>query len=177
MHARFSLPNTNISAKFTTGTDAQISHIEKEIRDLRELVNTNYDELSEEIRAKVSAEEFESFKDEVRQSLLDYYEDLIDKYEEVENHINEVVDNMGGDENIVLNKEGNKITITTKKHTYEQSVASDTWTIKHNLNKRCPKVTVVDTAGSIFYPPVDFIDDNTCIVHLIGAMAGTAYLE
>ena len=109
MKARYTLPQTNISAKFTTGTDAQISHIEKEIRDLRELVNTNYDELSEEIRAKVSQEEFESFKDEVRQSLLDYYEDLIDKYEEVENHINEVVDNMGGDENINLNKDGNKI--------------------------------------------------------------------
>ena len=177
MRAKYTLPQTNISAKFTTGTDAQISHIEREIRDLRELVNTNYEELSEEIKAKVSQEEFETFKDEVRQSLLDYYEDLIDKYEEVENHINEVVDGMGGDENIILNKDGNKITITTKKHTYSQAVASNTWTIKHNLNKRCPKVTVVDTAGSIFYPPVDFIDDNTCVVHLIGAMAGTAYLE
>ena len=177
MHAKFTLPHTNISAKFTTGADAQISRIERELRELKELVNSNYDELSEELRQKVTEEEFEAFKDEVRQSLLDYYEDLIDKYEEVENHINEVVDNMGGTENIVLSKEGNKITITTKKYTYEQSIASSTWTIKHNLNKRCPKVTVVDTAGSIFYPPVDFIDDNTCVVHLIGAMAGTAYLE
>lgn len=177
MRAKYTLPQTNIAAKFTTGTDAQISHIEREIRDLRELVNSNYEDLSEELKQKVTEEEFESFKDEVRQSLLDYYADLIDKYNEVESHINEVVEGMGGDENIVLSKDGNKITITTKKHTYEQSVASDTWTIKHNLNKRCPKVTVVDTAGSIFYPPVDFIDDNTCIVHLIGAMAGTAYLE
>ena len=177
MRAKYTLPQTNIAAKFTTGTDAQISHIEKEIRDLKDLVNTNYEELSEEIKAKVSEEEFETFKDEVRQSLLDYYEDLIEKYEEVENHINEVVDGMGGDENIILNKDGNKITITTKKHTYNQSVASNTWTIHHGLNKRCPRVTVVDTAGSIFYPPVDFVDDNTCVVHLIGAMAGTAYLE
>lgn len=177
MKARFTLPQTNVSAKFTTGTDAQISKIEREIKELRELVDSNYEDLSEELRQKVSEEEFESFKDEVRQSLLDYYEDLIEKYEEVENHINEVVDGMSGTENILLNKDGNKITIATKKHEYEQSVASDTWTINHGLNKRCPNVTVIDTAGSIFYPPVDFIDENTCVIHLIGAMAGTAYLE
>lgn len=60
---------------------------------------------------------------------------------------------------------------------HHQSVASDRWVIQHNLNKPYPKVTVIDSAGSIMYPPIEFIDNNTCEVLLLGAMTGTASVE
>lgn len=59
---------------------------------------------------------------------------------------------------------------------YEQGVASDTWVIQHNLNKY-PSVTIVDSAGSVFYPAVQYDNENQCTVRMNGATTGKAYLN
>lgn len=61
-------------------------------------------------------------------------------------------------------------------YTHTQSVASATWTITHNLNKR-PSVTVVDSGGTVVIGDVQYIDDNTIIITFIGAFSGAAYLN
>lgn len=60
--------------------------------------------------------------------------------------------------------------------TYEQGVASDTWTITHNLGRK-PSVVVVDSADNVFYPAVQYIDLNTLVVTMNGATIGKAYLN
>jgi len=59
---------------------------------------------------------------------------------------------------------------------FEQGVASDEWTVVHNLN-RFPSVTVVDSAGNEFFPEVAYQDENTCIIRMNGATTGKAYLN
>lgn len=59
---------------------------------------------------------------------------------------------------------------------YEQGIASASWEITHNLDKR-PSVTVVDSAGSVITPAVTYIDNNTCLVEINGATTGYAYLN
>ena len=60
---------------------------------------------------------------------------------------------------------------------YEQSVASDTWTVQHNLNKINARVVIIDSSGNTFHPPVTAIDENTCRIELIGATTGKAYIN
>lgn len=64
--------------------------------------------------------------------------------------------------------------VTFYEHT--QGVASDTWTIVHNLNKR-PSVTVIDTAGNTIVPARRYIDNNTVVIKLKAATKGTALLN
>ena len=59
-------------------------------------------------------------------------------------------------------------------YTHDQVVASDTWVIHHNLGKH-PSVTCVDSAGTVFYPSVEYINENTCIARLKGAASGKAF--
>lgn len=59
---------------------------------------------------------------------------------------------------------------------YEQSIASDTWEIEHNLDK-FPSVTIVDSAGSVYYANVQYVDSNKIIVTMNGATTGKAYLN
>lgn len=59
---------------------------------------------------------------------------------------------------------------------FEQAVASDTWTIEHNLGKK-PSVTVVDSADNVFYPAVQYINENKLVVTMNGATTGKAYLN
>ena len=67
-------------------------------------------------------------------------------------------------------------TMADKTFVYEQGIASDTWEIEHNLNKR-PSVTVVDSADNIITPEVEYIDDNNVVVRMNGATTGFAYLN
>lgn len=59
---------------------------------------------------------------------------------------------------------------------FEQSIASDTWVIVHNLNKY-PSVTIVDSAGNVFTPAVQYDDENQITVTMNGATTGNAYLN
>lgn len=69
------------------------------------------------------------------------------------------------------------LALKTRTYVHEQAVASDNWVIEHNLDKPCPNIVLIDSAGTIFYPATKFVDNNTCIVPLIGAMTGTAYVN
>lgn len=60
--------------------------------------------------------------------------------------------------------------------TYEQAIASDTWEIQHNLGRN-PSVVIVDSSGNVFYPAVQYIDENKLIVTMNGATTGKAYLN
>ena len=79
--------------------------------------------------------------------------------------------------NISIVTEGNQTIINTATYIYEQAVASETWTINHNLNK-FPSVIIVDSTGNVFYPAVEYNNNpNQCIVTMNGATTGKAYLN
>lgn len=59
---------------------------------------------------------------------------------------------------------------------FEQSVASDTWEIEHNLDK-FPSVTIVDSAGTVYYPAVHYDSSNKVTVTMNGATTGKAFLN
>lgn len=65
---------------------------------------------------------------------------------------------------------------TFNTYTYYQITPSDNWVIKHNLN-RYPSVTIVDSSGNVVVGEVKYIDNNTINISLVGAFAGTAYLN
>lgn len=60
--------------------------------------------------------------------------------------------------------------------TYEQVNPSDTWIINHGLG-RSPGVAVVDSAGTLVFGKVTYLDDNRIRLEFNGAFAGTAYLN
>ena len=57
-----------------------------------------------------------------------------------------------------------------------QTVPSDKWTIKHNLNK-FPSVTIVDSAGSVVVGDIVYVDESTVEVYFTGAFSGKCYLN
>ena len=61
-------------------------------------------------------------------------------------------------------------------YVHEQGVASDTWIINHNLNKR-PSIMVVDSADNVVEGAETYIDENTIEVRFNGAFKGKAYLN
>lgn len=67
--------------------------------------------------------------------------------------------------------------VTSKTYVYEQGIASDTWVIKHDLNKH-PSVYAVDSAGKMQIPDEIIYDsENQVTVEWVGAFAGKAYLN
>lgn len=64
-----------------------------------------------------------------------------------------------------------------KNFVFEQAIASDTWTIEHNLDK-FPSITVVDSAGTMQLPDdIIYVSTSEITVKFISAFAGTAYLN
>lgn len=63
-----------------------------------------------------------------------------------------------------------------KHFTHTQSVASDTWTVRHGLNKK-PAVTVVDSAGTEWTTEIEYLDLDRCVLHFASAFAGEAYFN
>lgn len=68
------------------------------------------------------------------------------------------------------------ITVGDKTHNYTQAVASDVWTINHNLEKY-PSVTIIDTGGSEVEGELTYVDINTIIITFTAAFTGNAYLN
>lgn len=61
-------------------------------------------------------------------------------------------------------------------YVHSQQVASNTWTITHNLD--CfPPVQVVDSAGNEVIGDVDYISNNQLVLTFTSAFAGVAYLN
>lgn len=63
-----------------------------------------------------------------------------------------------------------------KHYTHTQHVASDVWTVKHNLNKY-PSITVVDSAETVIIGDAEYLDINTVRLTFVGAFAGKAYFN
>lgn len=61
-------------------------------------------------------------------------------------------------------------------YVHEQGIASDTWIINHNLNKK-PSITIVDSADNVVEGAERYIDENTIEVRFNGAFKGKAYLN
>ena len=61
-------------------------------------------------------------------------------------------------------------------YTHIQGVASDTWIINHNLNKK-PSITIVDSADNVVEGAEKYIDENTIEIYFNGAFKGKAYLN
>lgn len=59
---------------------------------------------------------------------------------------------------------------------FEQGVASDEWTITHNLDNY-PSVTVVDSAGSVVIGDVFYVSNAQIILEFDAPFAGKAYLN
>lgn len=57
-----------------------------------------------------------------------------------------------------------------------QSVASDTWTINHNLDF-FPNVTVADSAGTIVEGEIAYPSRNQVVLTFSSAFSGKAYLS
>ena len=61
-------------------------------------------------------------------------------------------------------------------YTHNQDVASNSWTINHNLDYY-PSVSIVDSAGTSVFGDVQYIDLNTVIVNFTDPFAGKAFLS
>lgn len=68
------------------------------------------------------------------------------------------------------------VEVSDKTFVFEQGIASDTWIINHNLGKY-PSVEVADSTGNRFFPAVQWINENKCIVTMNGAIKGKAFLN
>lgn len=61
-------------------------------------------------------------------------------------------------------------------YTHDQAVAAATWTVAHGLG-RYPSVTVVDSAGTMVFGEVNYLDANTVQLDFSTAFSGKAYLN
>ena len=62
-----------------------------------------------------------------------------------------------------------------QRYTHEQTSASATWTITHNLGRH-PAVEVVNSGGTIVYGLVTHDSEDQVTVEFTGAISGKAYL-
>ena len=68
------------------------------------------------------------------------------------------------------------INTSDKHYTHEQAIASDTWVVHHNLNKK-PSIEVVDSADNVWEGDYEYNDLNTVTLHFNGAFTGKAYFN
>ena len=61
-----------------------------------------------------------------------------------------------------------------KTYVHSQKVASDTWNVKHDLNK-FPSVSVVDSANTLVVCDIDYINENELVVRSKAPFSGTCY--
>lgn len=76
----------------------------------------------------------------------------------------------------VNGKRGRVEVIEDRNVLYTQSVASDVWTIEHNMGKY-PTVTIMDSAGNRVIGEEEHVDVNTVILTFNGAFTGKATLN
>lgn len=66
--------------------------------------------------------------------------------------------------------------VEDKTYLHNQTIASDTWVIVHNLNK-FPAVSVIDSAGNEVIGDVTYDDANQVTLRFEGGFKGTATLN
>ena len=63
-----------------------------------------------------------------------------------------------------------------KTFVYEQSSASTTWNIQHNLNK-FPSVSIIDSAGSSVIGEINYESIDSLVLSFTAPFSGYAYLN
>lgn len=63
----------------------------------------------------------------------------------------------------------------SETYTFDQNIASSTWTITHDLGAFLP-VTVIDSSGQTVEGDVEYVDINTVILSFAAPFGGTAYV-
>ena len=66
--------------------------------------------------------------------------------------------------------------VTLCPFTGAQIASSDEWLIEHNLGKM-PNVTIMDSAGTVVYGEIHYINDNIIIIRFTDAFSGTAVIN
>jgi len=66
--------------------------------------------------------------------------------------------------------------VASSNFVFTQTVASDVWTVVHNLDKK-PAVTVVDTADTVVIGEITYLDNNTVELRFNGQFSGRAYFN
>lgn len=61
-----------------------------------------------------------------------------------------------------------------KTYIHTQRMASNNWTITHNLNKH-PAITIVDSGGTVVIGEIEYINLNLVYVKFNGIFSGKAY--
>lgn len=67
-----------------------------------------------------------------------------------------------------------KVSIPDKHYVHNQSVASATWTVIHNLNK-FPAVMVVDSSGNVLIVDIEYVNANILTVRFTSSTGGKVY--
>ena len=63
-----------------------------------------------------------------------------------------------------------------KNYVFIQSTPSATWNITHNLSK-FPSVSVVDSANTVVYGDINYINENSLTITFSAAFGGKAYMN
>lgn len=179
IEASFELPeDTGISAIFEINT-----YITEETAEefLERYIYPLQDDLAEEIeRSTLADEELSAEIEEVKEdinSITESIEELDIRVEDVEEEVAKKVETIIGGPLLEVEREGDTVTITSKTFEFEQGIASDTWVIDHNLNKK-PAVDVVDSSGSVQVPnEVVYNTPNTVTISFLAAFKGKAFLN
>lgn len=69
-----------------------------------------------------------------------------------------------------------ELAASDKNYVFVQSTPSATWNITHNLSK-FPSVSVVDSANTVVYGDIDYINENSLTVTFSAAFGGKAYMN
>lgn len=102
-----------------------------------------------------------------------YNEDIA----EINGRIDNTINNIDGSALIDVQRDNQTVTISSKTYTYEQGIASDTWVITHNLNKK-PSIVVVDSSGEEQVPNERiYNDENTVTLRFLAEFKGKAFLN
>lgn len=63
-----------------------------------------------------------------------------------------------------------------KHYEHNQVLPNEIWTIEHNLDKY-PSITVIDSADTVVYGEMQYIDKNNLRIIFSGEFSGKAYLN
>lgn len=63
-----------------------------------------------------------------------------------------------------------------KHYTHNQSFASSTWNVNHNLAK-FPSISVIDSSKNVVVGDVQYVDANNLIITFTAAFSGKAYMN
>ena len=173
------LEDEPINADFTVQPDVEYMadiKVETATKDHDKLDNRDLPD-QHPIKAITGLEEsLEGLSDDIiaeNERAISAEEALSERIENIEEtSITEIV----GGANIQAVRDGNSVTLNSSSFVFEQGIASDTWEINHNLNKR-PSIMLADSSGRVFEADREYVNNNKVIIHLQSATAGFAYLN